>query len=91
MNWGMIYALIVVAIVLVIVVAGSFVALERSRPQLAAQNEELSLRLWLATRDREADDELVADLARRLSALERRLVGTNRRINEVWKSNHSRS
>lgn len=91
MNLGLMYALIVVAIVLVIVVAGSFVALEKSRQQLAAHNEELSMRLWLATRDHAADDEIVSDLARRLSAVERRLVGQHRRLNEVWKSHHSRS
>ncbi len=46
---------------------------------------ELSDRLWQATRSRTGNEEILADLARRISSVERRLVGSNRRIDELLK------
>lgn len=61
-----------------------FSPLDRIWRDLKKHSEELTDKVCSATRDGHANDDRVADLARRVSSLERKLVGTNRRVDECW-------
>lgn len=82
---GFSFGVLIISIVLAIILAGCFAALEKNRKEAVKQAEELSYRLWQATREKTGNEEIIADLASRVSSLERKLTGTNRRVDECWK------